>query len=257
MRVATWNVNSIRARQERLLAWLARHEPDVLCLQETKVEDAAFPFEPLRAAGYYAVAHGQRTYNGVAILAREEPREVEAGLGDGGDDAQARLLSARVAGLRVLSVYVPNGDTVGSEKWRYKLEWLRRLRARLDAHHTAGEPLLLCGDLNVARDEGDVAHPDRWAESVLFHPVAREALEGVRAFGLVDVFRQIHPEGGIYSWWDYRMLAFPKNDGLRIDHLLATQGLAARCTDARVDRDERKGKGASDHAPVTASFAWP
>ena len=257
MRIATWNVNSIRARQDRLLAWLAKQAPDVLCLQETKVEDAGFPFEALRSAGYYAVVHGQRTYNGVAILAREEPREVVAGLGDGADDAQARLLSARVAGLRVLSVYVPNGDTVGSEKWRYKLEWLRRLRARLDAHHTAGEPLLVCGDLNVARDEGDVAHPDRWAESVLFHPEARAALEHVRSFGLVDVFRQIHPEGGIYSWWDYRMLAFPKNDGLRIDHLLATQGLAGRCTDARVDRDERKGKGASDHAPVVASFEWP
>ncbi len=255
MRIATWNVNSIRARQDRLLAWLSRHAPDVLCLQETKVEDAAFPFEVLRGAGYHAVVHGQRTYNGVAILAREEPHEVEAGFGDGAEDAQARLLSARVAGLRVLSAYVPNGDTVGSEKWRYKLEWLRRLRAGLDARYAPDEPLLLCGDLNVARDEGDVAHPDRWAESVLFHPEARVALEGVRSFGLVDIFRQIHPQGGIYSWWDYRMLAFPKNDGLRIDHLLATPALAARCTDAQVDRDERKGKGASDHAPVIATFA--
>ena len=253
MKVATWNVNSVRAREERLLRWIRTHRPDVLCLQELKVTGDHFPEMALRAEGCHAVVHGQKTYNGVAILSRAEPTEVEKGLGDG--DEQARLVAARIGGIRVLSAYAPNGGEVGSEKWLYKLEWLRRLRDHLDKRFRAGDALALCGDFNVAPEPCDAADPPAWEGSVLFHPEARAGLEHVRSFGLVDTFRLHRQEGGLYSWWDYRMLAFPRNQGLRIDHILATEPLARRCTAASIDRDERKGKQPSDHAPVIAEFA--
>ena len=254
MKIATWNVNSVRARADRLLRWLATHSPDVLCLQELKVQDADFPFDMLRAAGYEAAAHGQKTYNGVAILARTAPADVERGFGDGGDDTQSRLIAARVAGIRVVSVYIPNGQEVGSEKWVYKLEWLRRLRAWLDRRCRPDEPIVLCGDFNVAPEAKDVHDPAAWEPTVLFHPEARAALESVRAWGFTDTLRLHRQEDGLYSWWDYRMLAFPKNNGLRIDFVLATAPLAQRCNAASIDRDERKGTLPSDHAPVIAEF---
>ncbi len=254
MKIATWNVNSIRARQERLLGWLGEHQPDVVCLQELKVTDDAFPHDAIGAAGYHAAVLGQKTYNGVAILSKTEPTEVLRGLDDDVDDPQARLLAANVEGVRILSAYVPNGQEVGSDKFAYKLDWLRRLRAYLDHRHTPSQPLVVCGDLNVAPDEHDVANPEQWADSVLCHAQARDALSQVCAWGLVDVFRQHHPEGGLYSWWDYRMLAFPKNNGLRIDHVLATEPMAKRCTSAEIDREQRKGPKPSDHAPVMAEF---
>jgi exodeoxyribonuclease-3 len=254
LKLATWNVNSIRSRLERLLLWLEKAKPDVLCLQELKVVDDNFPHEAIRAAGYHAAVFGQKTYNGVAILSRQEPRAVCRGFDDGVDDSHARFIAAEIGRLHVLSAYVPNGQTVGSEKYAYKLLWLDRLRAYLARRFTPATPLALCGDLNVARDERDVAHPERWERTVLFHPEVRAALEAVRQWGLGDVVRHHHPEGGIYSWWDYRMLAFPKNDGLRIDHIFATEPLARLCTAASIDRDERKGKQPSDHAPVVAEF---
>ena len=255
MKVATWNVNSVRARLERLLAWLGANGPDVLCLQELKVPDDAFPTEALAAAGYHAVVHGQPTYNGVAILARSVPTEVEVGLQDGVDDSQARLIGARVDGIRILSAYVPNGGEVGSDKFAYKLAWMQRLRAYLAAHASPAEPLLLCGDLNVAPEDRDVARPAEWSDTVLCHAEARAALQELLAWGLVDTFRLHHAEGGLYSWWDYRQLGFPKNNGLRIDHILATAPLAKRCTGASIDREARKGKQPSDHAPVMAAFS--
>jgi len=254
MKIASWNVNSVRARSERLQRWLETHAPDVLCLQELKVQDTDFPFEALRAAGYEVAAHGQKTYNGVAILARTTPTDVERGFGDGGDDSQSRLIAARVGGIRVVSVYVPNGQEVGSEKWTYKLEWLRRLRAWLDRRCRPDEPIVLCGDFNVAPEAKDVHDPAAWEPTVLFHPEARAALESVRAWGFTDTLRLHRQEDGLYSWWDYRMLAFPKNNGLRIDFVLATAPLAQRCNAASIDRDERKGTLPSDHAPVIAEF---
>ncbi len=254
MKLATWNINSIRAREERLLAWLERHEPDVLCLQELKVQEEAFPFEAVEQAGYAASVHGQKTYNGVAILSRSEPTDVTCGMGDGADDPQARLVAATIDGVRIVCVYVPNGKEVGDPKYAYKLDWLDRLRRHLDGRYDSNDDLVVCGDTNVAIDDKDVANPDAWADSVLCHADARQALAKVCDWGLVDVFRQHHPDGGVYSWWDYRRLGFPKNDGLRIDHILATQGLAKRCTSASIDRDERKGSKPSDHAPVMAEF---
>lgn len=254
MKLATWNINSIRAREERLLAWLDRHEPDVLCLQELKVEEQAFPFAAVEQAGYVASVFGQKTYNGVAILSRSEPTDVMHGMGDGVDDPQARLIAATIDGVRIVCVYVPNGKVVGDPKYAYKLDWLDRLRRHLDGRYDRDDNLIVCGDTNVAVDDKDVANPDAWADSVLCHDDARSAFADLCAWGLIDVFRQHHPDGGIYSWWDYRRLGFPKNDGLRIDHILATAGLAEHCTSATIDRDERKGSKPSDHAPVIAEF---
>ncbi len=257
MKLATWNVNSIRARLERLLAFLDREAPDVVCLQETKVPDADFPADVLRARGYAAALHGQRTYNGVAILSRLPLEDVQTGFsGDGAPpDPQARLVAATVEGVRVVSAYFPNGGGVGSDKWAYKLDWMARLR-RLLGTLDPGQPLALCGDFNVAPDDvRDVAFPDQWQNTVLTHPDARAALEDLRAWGLLDAVRLHHHAAGPYTWWDYRSLGFVRNDGLRIDHVYVTEPLARRCTDAYVDRDERKGEKPSDHAPVVAVFA--
>jgi exodeoxyribonuclease-3 len=249
MKLATWNVNSIRARQERALAWVAAQRPDVLCLQEIKVETAGFPADAFRALGYHAAVYGQKTYNGVAILAREEPKDVAFGFGSD-SDPQARLLAATVGGIRIVNAYAPNGQSVGSDKWAYKLDWLGRLRAHLDLRLDKNAPLLLCGDMNVAPEARDVYDPEGMAHDVLFHPESRAALARVLAFGLVDAFRAQRPEPGLYTWWDYRQLGFPKNRGARIDHLLVTPALAARVKGASIDREERKGKQPSDHAPV-------
>ncbi len=254
MKIASWNVNSIKARKERLLAWLPRQAPDVVCLQETKVPDAAFPHDELEQAGYHAIAHGQKSYNGVAILSRSPAEEVCVGLDDGEDDSQARLIAARIQGVRVVSAYVPNGGAPGSDKLRYKLAWLARLRAYLERNCDRDAPLVLCGDLNVAPDERDVARPEEWNDTVLCLPEVRAAFGELLRWGLIDCFRQQHPEGGLYSWWDYRQLGFPKNNGLRIDHVLATRPLAERCVSAAIDREQRKGKLPSDHAPVIAEF---
>jgi len=248
--VTTWNVNSIRTRLDRTLRWLEKHAPDVLCLQELKAHDDVFPFEPLREAGYHAAVYGQKTYNGVAILSRCEARDVELGFGDGVEDPQARAISARIGDVRILSLYVPNGAQVGSEKYAYKLAWMRRLCDYLERRFDPSDRVVLCGDFNVAPDDRDVAQPEQWKESVLCHPEVRAALERILDWGLVDSFRLHHPEGGVYTWWDYRRLGFPRNDGLRIDHILMSEPLAARCASAVIDRDERKGKQPSDHAPL-------
>lgn len=262
MKIATWNVNSVRARRDRLLAWLAAHAPDMLCLQELKVTDEAFvdelfPAGQLAEAGYHAVTHGQKTYNGVAILARTAPQNVSRGLGDGVDDPQARLIAADIAGVRIVSVYVPTGEQVGSDKWAYKLAWLERLGEWLARSADPAESLILCGDFNIAPCDADVAYPDEWADSVLCHTDARTSLARLKEWGLVDVFAKQHTQGGIYSWWDYRRLAFARDDGLRLDLLLATAPLAAKCMAAEIDRDQRKGTKddrPSDHAPVIATF---
>jgi len=252
--VATWNINSIRARLDRLLGWLERRAPDVVCLQETKVEEEKFPWLELEGAGYRAVVYGQKSYNGVAILGRTDLEDVERGLGDTVEDDEARLVAATVLGVRVVSAYVPLGTSVGTERWTYKLEWFARLRDYLDARYTPSDRVLVCGDLNVAPEDRDVARPEEWGGSVLCHDTAREAFRRLAGWGLVDTMR-VHDEGpGPFSWWDYRMLAFPKGNGLRLDHILATRVLADRVAQAYVDRDERKGKKPSDHAPVIAVF---
>jgi len=254
MKIATWNVNSIRKRLDRVVPWLAEHRPDILCLQETKVEDEAFPRAEIEAAGYYVLCHGQKTYNGVALLTREPALDPVEGFGDNVQDEQARFLVAKIGDVRVGTVYVPNGQEVGSEKFRYKLDWMRRWRDWLAANADAATDLALCGDLNVAPEDRDVYDPVAWKDQVLCSPDERAALAEVCRWGLVDAFRQHHPEPGLYSWWDYRQLGFPKNHGLRIDMILCSPSLAGRCTSVEIDRDARKGKNPSDHAPVIAEF---
>ena len=257
MKIATWNVNSIRARHTRVLEWIRAQRPDVLCLQETKVTDADFPTEEFRALGYHMAVHGQKTYNGVAILAGAPLVDVVPGFDDGVEDQEARLLGASAGGVRVYSLYVPNGKIVGSAAYAAKLLWLERVRGLLARRHRPTELLALCGDFNIAPEERDVHDPAFWQGQVLFHPTARQALGRLCEFGLVDTLRLHHAEGGLYSWWDYRQLAFPKNAGVRIDHVLASRALAERCQDAWIDREARKGPTPSDHAPVVAVFDLP
>ncbi len=254
MRIASWNINSIRARLDRLVDYLATRQPDVLCVQETKCQDEQFPYAAIEAAGYRTVHHGQKTYNGVAILARQPIHDPQSGMQDGVEDSQSRVIAATVNGVRVISVYVPNGQRVGADAYAYKLTWCGRLRRYLDRRHTPAERLVLTGDFNVAPEERDVYDPAGWEGSVLVSEPEREALRELCGFGLVDTFRQHHQEAGRYSWWDYRNLAFPRNEGLRIDHVFATPPLAAHCTAADIDREVRKGKQPSDHAPVWAEF---
>jgi len=250
MKIITWNVNSVRSRLERLLALLERDKPDVLCLQELKSREEDFPYSPLGDAGYHAAVFGQKTYNGVAILAREEPRSVQCGFRDEDSDPQARMIEVRVGGVRVLCLYVPNGAEVASEKFSYKLEWLRRLRRYLDQSCHPSEPLLLCGDFNIAPDDRDVPDPAKWNDTVLCVPEVRACWSEILGWGLVDLFRLHHDEAGLYTWWDYRRLGFPRNEGLRIDHILGTHSLARRCVSASIDRNERKGQKPSDHATL-------
>ena len=257
MKLVTWNVNSIRARQERLIGFLAREQPDVVCLQELKVSDDAFPRLELEALGWHCAVQGQKTYNGVAILSRAPLADVKMGLDDGDPDQQARLVAATTGGVRVLSAYMPNGRSVGSESWEYKLMWMRRLISHLERVYRPSDPLVIAGDFNIAPEDRDAARPDEWRASVLCHEEGRALAREMLAWGLVDTIRLHHAGEGPYSWWDYRMLCFPKGNGLRIDHIFATKPLADRCTAAWVARDERKGKLPSDHAPVVAVFQEP
>lgn len=254
MRLGTWNINSLRVREERLLALLERHSPDVLALQEIKMETHRLPRVGIEALGYHIAALGQKTYNGVALISRMEPADILEGLGDDVDDAQARLISARYGDMRVVSAYFPNGGEVGSPKYQYKLSWMKRLRSWLERNADPSAPLALLGDYNVAPETADIALPERWRDTSLTTAEVRDALGELRAFGLEDMFRRHHTEPGLYSWWDYRKLAFPKGDGLRIDHAYGTETLARRSRDAFIDRDERKGKQPSDHAPVFVDF---
>lgn len=254
MIIASWNVNSVRARLERVLAWLDTHRPDVLCLQETKVVDEAFPVEPFADAGYQALCYGQKTYNGVAILSRTTPLEICRGFGDGADDLGARFLVAEIGALWVASVYAPNGRDVETEHFAQKLTWLRRVRGYLEANTTPDQEVVLCGDWNVTPDDRDVWNPEERAGDLHCHPDERAALAHLCDWGLTDTFRLHHDEAERYSWWDYRQLAFPKNRGMRIDLILASAPLARRCEAAEIHREARKGKGASDHTVISAQF---
>jgi len=255
VKLATWNINSIRAREERLLTWLGQERPDVLCLQETKTEDAGFPFAPLKKAGYEVATFGQRSYNGVAIASTQPLTDVTRGFGDGVEDDEARVIAATTHGMRVVCVYVPNGQDLTSDRYPYKLAWFGRLRAYLAQTSSPDAPLALCGDMNVAPDDRDVWSPEKWANSIHCSTPERAALADVAGFGLTDVFRQHHGDEKLYSWWDYRGVSFFKNQGLRIDLIFLTQPLVARCTGCTIDRTARKGQDASDHAPVIATIA--
>jgi len=256
VKLVTWNVNSLNVRLPRLVAWLAANAPDVVALQETKTDDAKFPHEEIRKAGYAAHVYGQRTYNGVALLVRDglDASDVATGL-PGFPDEQKRVIAATVDGVRVVNAYVPNGQAVGSEKYQYKLAWCQAATAALAAALAEHAELAFVGDMNIAPEPRDVHDPSLWEGQVLFSEPERAAFRGWLALGLVDGFRRFEQPPNTFSWWDYRMLAFPKNRGLRIDHILLSGSLAMRCTACRIDRNARKGEKPSDHAPVIAELA--
>ena len=254
MRIAAWNVNSLKVRLPHLLDWLADKQPDVVCLQETKLEDHNFPRAEIEAAGYRVAFSGQKTYNGVALLARREPHDVVCG-NPHYADAQKRLLAATVGDVRVVCAYFPNGQAVGSEAYAYKLAWIAALRTWLAEQLASFPKLVLTGDFNVAPDDRDVYDPAAWAGQILCSPAERAGFQDVLALGLKDSFRLFEQAEKSYSWWDYRMLGFQKNRGLRIDHVLLSAALAERCTASVIDREMRKRERPSDHAPVYADVA--
>lgn len=249
--IATWNVNSIRARLEHLTTWLKEAAPDVVGIQETKVQDPDFPRAELEALGYHILYSGQKSYNGVALLSKE-PATLLATALPGFDDPQRRVLAARVAGMTLLNLYVPNGSEVGSEKYSYKLAWLDALGDWVASLVANGEPLMLVGDFNIAPDDRDVHDPDAWRGKILCSDDERERLQRLMALGLADVFRQFEQAPGSFSWWDYRGGGFRRNEGLRIDLILASASLAARCEACAVDLAPRRWEKPSDHAPVVA-----
>ena len=253
MRIAAWNVNSLKVRLPHLLDWLADKQPDVVCLQETKLEDHNFPRAEIEAAGYRVAFSGQKTYNGVALLARSEPLDVVCG-NPHYPDAQKRLLAATVGDLRVVCAYFPNGQAVGSEAYAYKLAWITALRTWLAEQLARYPKLVLTGDFNIAPDDRDVYDPAAWAGQILCSPAERAGFQDVLALGLKDSFRLFEQAEKSYSWWDYRMLGFQKNRGLRIDHVLLSSPLAERCTASVIDREMRKRERPSDHAPVYADI---
>ncbi|HKK14651.1 MAG TPA: exodeoxyribonuclease III [Gammaproteobacteria bacterium] len=253
MKIATWNVNSLRVRLPQVLQWLQAHKPDLLALQETKLEDTRFPEADFQAAGYHALYSGQKTYNGVAILARGPGSDRVTDI-PGLDDPQRRVLGATFGRLRLINLYVPNGEAVDSPKYAYKLDWLDKLTGFLSDELARHEQLVVVGDFNIAPDERDVYDPLVWEGRVLFSQPEREAFKGLEALGLCDTFRLFDQPDGSFSWWDYRMRGFARNLGLRIDHVLASRALCDACTGCRVDKEPRGWERPSDHAPVVAQF---
>jgi len=252
--IMTWNVNSIRARLDHVLTYLYDNAPDVVCLQETKVEDALFPRVPFMELGYTVHLHGGRALAGVATLTKTKPDEVRAGFATGEADRHPRILVVRVQGVRIYNLYVPNGTELGTDAFEYKLQWLRRLRAELDQTCSPSEPLVIVGDFNIAPDGRDVFDPERFVGRLLFTDEEHAALRNLLEFGLEDCFRRHVSEGGHYTWYDYRTNGFELNEGLRIDHVYATAPMAARCLEVVHDRKPRSWEVPSDHVPVIARF---
>lgn len=254
LRIATWNVNSIRARLDHVLTWLADNEPEIACLQETKVEDQLFPRVPFLELGYQVALHGGRALAGVATLTKQKPTEVSMGFHDGEKDPSPRILEVVAHGLRVVNLYVPNGTSVGSDAYIYKLDWLRRLRLQLDATRKPTEPIVVVGDFNIAPEDRDVWNPPGFQGRLQFTEPEKAALRELVAFGFVDCFRMHESAAGHFTWFDYRTNGFLRNEGMRIDHVYATEPLASRCTKVVHDAEPRSWDVPSDHLPVVATF---
>jgi len=255
LKIATWNVNSLKVRLPQVLDWLAAAAPDILCLQETKLMDENFPAAEIRAAGYRVVYAGQKTYNGVAIISRQEAGDIITDI-PALDDPQRRILGATIGGVRVLNLYVVNGQEVGSEKFTYKLEWLARVADYIKEQLQQHERFVVLGDFNITPDDRDVHDPEAWHERILCSTPERAALNHILELGLTDTFRLFEQEEKTFSWWDYRAAAFRRNLGLRIDLILASQPLARACSACAVDKAPRKLERPSDHAPVFAEFDY-
>ncbi len=254
MKIASWNVNSLKVRLPHVLDWLDAAAPDVLCLQETKLTDENFPAAEINAAGYQVVYSGQKTYNGVAIISKQAAHDVIMDL-PGLDDPQRRILGATIGGVRVLDLYVVNGQEVGSDKYAHKLEWLGKVTSHIETELREHERLVVLGDFNIAPDDRDVYDPDAWHERILCSTPERTALQKLLDAGLIDTFRLFDQDEGSFSWWDYRQAAFRRNMGLRIDLILASKSLADACSSSIIDREPRRLERPSDHAPVMAEFS--
>ena len=254
MKIATWNVNSMNVRKPHVLEWLQNHDPDVLVLQEIKQVTEKFPAEPLQELGYHSIASGQKTYNGVAVISKTPANDPVTDFPDL-DDPQRRVLATTIGDVRVVDLYIPNGSEVGSEKYDYKLNWLKSLRAFLEAEMRQHESLVVLGDFNIAPADEDVYDPEKWGEAILCSPPERQALRGLINLGLTDVFRRFDQPEGTFSWWDYRAAGFRRNAGLRIDLILTSQSMTKRCTASYVDKEPRAWERPSDHAPVVAEFS--
>lgn len=254
MKIATFNVNSIRRRLPAVLEWLDRNSPDVMCLQETKVQDHEFPLLELQAAGYQVAMRGMKGYNGVATLTRQTPERVVHGLHEGPDNEDARILTTTVNGIAIVNSYVPQGRKVDSDQYVFKLAWFRRIRRYFESNFNPSMPVIWLGDLNVAPEPIDVYHPDRRVNDPDFHIDARNEFKEAAAWGFVDLFRKLHPDRVQYTYWDYFRNAFDHNWGWRIDHILATPPLAEKCVAIDVDIEPRRAPGASDHTVVWAEF---
>ena len=249
MKIATWNVNSLKVRLPHVLEWLAQNQPDVLCLQETKQEDMKFPLAELNAAGYQASFSGQKTYNGVAILSKAPQQDIVVGI-PGFEDQQKRVIAATVGGVRIVNVYIPNGQSLDSDKYLYKLAWLEALTAWLETEIKTHPQLVLLGDYNIAPEDRDVHDPLAWVGQVLCSEPERAAFQALIKLGLQDSYRLFDQPEKLYSWWDYRMNAFRRNRGLRIDHILVSAALTPTCKAVHIDKEARKAERPSDHAPV-------
>ncbi|HTF90553.1 MAG TPA: exodeoxyribonuclease III [Planctomycetota bacterium] len=252
MKIATWNVNSVRARMERVVAWIEDKQPDVLCMQEIKCLDEQFPRQVFEDLGYRVATFGQKTYNGVAILAKQNLEDVVRGLPGETSDAQKRVLGAQVGDTLILNLYVVNGEKVGSEKFAYKMEWMARVAEFVRERYDMSEKIVLCGDFNVTFDDRDVYDPEGWREKILCSTPERTALAKFGELGLRDAFRHFTTEGGHYTWWDFRTGGFKRDHGLRIDHFLMSDAALAACRGIEIDKGARGGEKPSDHAPVIA-----
>ena len=253
MKIATWNVNSMNVREPHVVEWLQNHDPDVLVLQEIKQLTEKFPAAALQELGYHSIASGQKTYNGVAVISKTPANDPVTDFPDL-DDPQRRILATTIGDVRVVDLYIPNGSEVGSEKYEYKLNWLRSLRNFLEAELQQHENLVVLGDFNIAPADEDVYDPEKWGEAILCSPLERQALRELIDLGLTDVFRKFDQPEGAFSWWDYRAAGFRRNAGLRIDLILTSQGMTERCTASYVDKAPRAWERPSDHAPVVAEF---
>lgn len=253
MKLATWNVNSLKVRLPHVLDWLVANPVDALCLQETKQQDADFPHAELQAAGYHSVFTGQKTYNGVAILSRQPALDVQMGIPEFADE-QKRVIAATIDGIRVICVYIPNGQSVDSEKYQYKMSWLTALHAWLEQELVRYPKLALLGDYNIAPEDRDVHDPKAWEGNVLVSVPERVNFQRLIGLGLRDSFRLFDQDEKSYSWWDYRMMAFRRNMGLRIDHILISEPLVAQCKGCIIDKAPRKLERPSDHTPVVVEL---
>ncbi|MFM9903161.1 MAG: exodeoxyribonuclease III [Pyrinomonadaceae bacterium] len=256
MKIATWNINSINSRIEQVVDWCNANQPDVLCLQETKCVDEKFPEKRFRSIGFeHQAFHGEKAYNGVAILSKLPLENVEKNFPGDAADAPRRLIAGTINGIRTVNVYVPHGTRFGSDKFAFKLDWIARLRDYFDKNYKPLEFVLLCGDLNVAPHELDVWKPSLWKDKMHFTKPERDAIQGLKKWGFVDVFRQLNDDEREYSWWDYFHHSFEKDRGLRIDHIWTSPALAELCTDCWIDKEPRALEKPSDHAPVVAEFS--